>query len=93
MPGQVLINLRLVPNLGWNGSSRSESLHGWREAHANLFDFIDQDTVIIRHKVQDDLEILCVLHRQIVDSRILATPAICTPPIKTHDYNPYGKHL
>lgn len=89
LSGQVLINSRLVPNLGWNGgSSRSESLRGWREARANLFSFIDQDTVIIGHKVQDDLEILRVLHRQIVDSRILATSAICTPPIKTCDYNP-----
>lgn len=47
-----------VLNLGWNGSSRSQSLHGWREARANVFDSIDQDTVIIGHKVQDDLEIL-----------------------------------
>lgn len=93
LSGQVLINLRLVPNIGWNGSSRSESLHGWREARANLFDFIDQDTVIIGHKVQDDLEILRLLHKQIVDSRILATSAICMPPAKGHDYKPYLENV
>ncbi|KAM0456544.1 hypothetical protein ACHAPV_005136 [Trichoderma viride] len=93
LSGQVLINLRLVPNVGWNGSSRSESLHGWREARANLFDFIDQDTVIIGHKVQDDLEILRLLHKQIVDSRILATSAICTPPAKGTDYKPYLENV
>lgn len=93
LSGQVLINSRLIPNIGWNGSSRSESLHGWREARANLFDFIDQDTVIIGHKVQDDLEILRLLHKQIVDSQILATSAICMPSTKKQHYKPYLENV
>ncbi|KAK1237370.1 hypothetical protein MKX08_002995 [Trichoderma sp. CBMAI-0020] len=93
LSGQFLINSRVVPNTGWNGSSRSERLHGWREARANLFDFIDQDTVIIGHRVQDDLEILRLLHKQIVDSRIVAMSAICRPPAKENDYKPYLENV
>jgi hypothetical protein len=93
LSGQVLINSRLIPNLGWNGSSRSESLHGWREIRATLFDYIDQDTVIIGHSVREDLEILRLLHKQIVDSQILATSAIYTPQTKEYHYEPYLENL
>ncbi|PTB35894.1 hypothetical protein M441DRAFT_62278 [Trichoderma asperellum CBS 433.97] len=86
--GEVLINSRVMPNLGWNGSSRSESLHGWREARANLFDFIDQDTVIVGHKAQINLEMLRLLHKQIVDSQILTTSAIYRPSTSRHRYRP-----
>lgn len=88
LSGEILIHSRLIPNLGWNGSSRSESLHGWREARANLFDFIDQDTIIVGHKVQISLEMLRLLHRQIVDSQILTTSAIYRPSTSRHHYKP-----
>ncbi|KAL6900411.1 hypothetical protein GGI43DRAFT_427485 [Trichoderma evansii] len=76
LSGEILINSRVVPNVGWNGSSRSESLHGWREARVNLFDFIDQDTIIVGHRTQVTLEMLRLLHKQIVDSQILAASAL-----------------
>lgn len=81
LSGEILINSRVVPNVGWNGSSRSESLHGWREARANLFEFIDQDTILVGHRIQITLEMLRLLHKQIVDSQILAASAL-------YDYKP-----
>jgi len=56
--------------------ARGEALAGWREAREELWKFVDADTVLIGHSLQNDLDVLRVIHAKVVDSAILARNAV-----------------
>ncbi|KAF8251314.1 hypothetical protein K440DRAFT_487289, partial [Wilcoxina mikolae CBS 423.85] len=53
-----------------------EALAGWREAREELWKYVDEDTVLIGHSLQNDLDVLKVIHANVVDSAILARNAV-----------------
>jgi len=56
-----------------NDASRDgKALDGWEAARQEVWKFIDADTIIIGHAVKNDLDVLGMIHHQIVDSAILA---------------------
>src|SRR5579862_4331735 len=56
--------------------SRGEALDGLRGARAELFKYIDAETVLIGHGLHHDLNELKVLHPRVVDSAVLAQNAV-----------------
>ncbi|KAH6605149.1 hypothetical protein Trco_006856 [Trichoderma cornu-damae] len=51
-------------------------LRGWQEARAKLFEYVDNQTVLVGYMICGDLEALRVFHKGIVDAQILAADAI-----------------
>lgn len=62
---------------------RGQSVRGWAEARFELWQHIDRSTVLIGQSLHHDLEVLGMLHTQVVDSAILATKAIDLRGAKT----------
>lgn len=52
------------------------ALDGWQAARAELFEHVDEDTVLIGHSLQNDLAVLHIRHDRVVDSAILASEAV-----------------
>ncbi|PWY68995.1 hypothetical protein BO94DRAFT_503121 [Aspergillus sclerotioniger CBS 115572] len=53
-----------------------EALRGWLGARWALWEFVDSDTVLIGHALQNDLHTLGIIHSRVVDSSILTAEAI-----------------
>ena len=51
-------------------------LGGWDGARQMLWDYMDADTVLIGHSIQNDLNVLGMFHSRIVDSSILTAGAV-----------------
>ena len=62
---------------------RGQSVRGWAEARFELWQHIDGSTVLIGQSLHHDLEVLGMLHTQVVDSAILAAKTIDLPGVKT----------
>ncbi|KAJ5785409.1 ribonuclease H-like protein [Penicillium pulvis] len=56
-----------------------EIFEGWQEARQILWEFIDDDTVIVGHSLNFDLEALGICHTKVVDSAIVAAEAVSQP--------------
>ena len=52
-----------------------ETLAGWQAARREVWKYIDADTIIVGHAVKNDLDVLGMIHHQIVDSAIVAKHA------------------
>ncbi|MCJ1463420.1 hypothetical protein MMC07_002027 [Pseudocyphellaria aurata] len=90
--GETLINSLVSPNekvVDWrtrfSGVSRkamadaeaqSKTLKGWQEARHELWKYIDADTILVGHALQNDLDVLRMIHTNVVDSAILAATAL-----------------
>lgn len=48
-----------------------KALDGWEAARQEVWKFVDADTIIIGHAIKNDLDVLGMIHHQIVDSAIL----------------------
>lgn len=59
-------------------ASQGQVLAGWAGARAELWKLIDQDTILIGHALQHDLDVMRMVHTRIVDSAILARNAVGT---------------
>lgn len=95
LTGDILINKHVRPMervVDWRtevtGVTRSimnraiddgEVLGGWQEARGILWGLVDEDTVIVGHFLNFDLEALGICHTKVVDSAILAAEAISQP--------------
>ncbi|KAL7929846.1 hypothetical protein V8C35DRAFT_330968 [Trichoderma chlorosporum] len=53
-----------------------ECLRGWEEARAKLFEYIDEQTILVGHTTRSTLELLRLFHTRILDSQIYATSAV-----------------
>jgi DNA polymerase III epsilon subunit-like protein len=56
--------------------SQGHVLAGWTEARAELWKLIDQNTILVGHALQHDLDVLRMVHTRVVDSAILARNAV-----------------
>lgn len=75
---------RLIMN---RAIDNDEILEGWQEARQLLWEFIDEDTVIVGHSLNLDLEALGVCHTKVVDSAIVAAEAVSQPVSPTTSMN------
>ena len=94
MTGETLINTLVRPTekiVNWrtkfsgvtakamaDAIAQGDYLDGWKGARAELWKYIDANTVLIGHSLHNDLDILRVIHTRVVDSAILAKNAVGT---------------
>lgn len=87
LTGAVLMNRLVAPTsevIDWktrihgiSESSMAEAVSsgnavtGWEEARAELWQLIDQETILVGHALQHDLKVLHMIHTRVVDSAIL----------------------
>ena len=92
LTNEILINNYVQPTkrvVGWNtrysGISCAEmnharangrALRGWNQARQVLWEYVDSDTVLIGHSLENDLKVLGFYHSKIVDSQILTSQAV-----------------
>ncbi|KAJ5692650.1 hypothetical protein N7462_002073 [Penicillium macrosclerotiorum] len=90
--GEILINHHVQPTervVRWNtrksgvtpqsmrnAVNRGEALFGWQNARRRLWDFVDSQTILIGHSLNNDLNVLGIFHRHIVDSSIVTGQAV-----------------
>ncbi|TFA99845.1 hypothetical protein CCMA1212_008165 [Trichoderma ghanense] len=53
-----------------------QCLPGWKEAREKLFDYIDEETILVGYAIRLPLQLLRVFHAKIIDPQVLATAAI-----------------
>ncbi|KAL7808652.1 hypothetical protein V8C26DRAFT_280221 [Trichoderma gracile] len=51
-------------------------LRGWRAARDKLFEYIDDETILVGYSIRLSLELLRVFHTKIVDSQVLLKDAV-----------------
>lgn len=56
--------------------ARRRTLKGWQEARRELWRYIGADTILIGHALQHDLDVLRMIHTNVVDSSILTKNAL-----------------
>jgi DNA polymerase III epsilon subunit-like protein len=52
--------------------SQGQALAGWEEARQELWKLIGDNTILVGHSLQHDLDVLRIIHYRVVDSAILA---------------------
>lgn len=93
--GEVLINDLVNPTervIAWRARysgvsytmmrracASGEALRGWKAARQKLWEFMDVETILIGHSLDNDLEVLGILHYNIVDTAILTAEAVFLP--------------
>ncbi|KAJ5463978.1 ExonucleaseRNase T/DNA polymerase III [Penicillium sp. IBT 31633x] len=55
---------------------KGTALNGWEGARAKLWQFMDSETVLIGHSLNNDLDVLGIIHWNIVDSSIITSEAV-----------------
>lgn len=92
LTGEVLIDSFVVPtgtvacwrtrfsgidadNMG-EAMRSDKALRGWHAARDKLWEFIDDQTVLVGHALENDLQVLGIFHPRIVDSSILTAEAV-----------------
>ncbi|KAJ5119111.1 hypothetical protein N7526_010748 [Penicillium atrosanguineum] len=56
--------------------AEGRALNGWQHARQVLWEYVDADTVLMGHSLQNDLKVLGFYHSRIVDSQILTSEAV-----------------
>lgn len=59
-----------------SATARGEALRGWKGARDAVWKLIDENTILVGHALQNDLDILRMLHSRVVDSAVLAREAV-----------------
>lgn len=77
------------PALMKSACAAGEVLESWQAARQQLWELMDQQTVLIGHSLNHDLEVLGMLHHSIVDSNILVSEAVF--PYSTPSGRPRNK--
>lgn len=55
---------------------KGTALKGWEGARSRLWQFMDSETVLIGHSLNNDLDVLGIIHWNIVDSSIFTSEAV-----------------
>lgn len=55
---------------------QGQALRGWAAAREALWEYIDAETIIVGHALQNDLNVLGIFHPRIVDTAILASQVV-----------------
>lgn len=56
--------------------STGQALAGWESARQELWNLIDDSTILVGHALQHDLEVLRMIHHRVVDSALVAQSAV-----------------
>jgi DNA polymerase III epsilon subunit-like protein len=59
-----------------NAILQGQALSGWEEARSELWKYIDNNTILVGHALEHDLDALRIIHPRIVDSAILSRNAV-----------------
>lgn len=92
LTGEILINQFVQPRgkiINWRtkhsgitsralreAKSSRNCLASWRAARAELWEYVDADTILIVHGLKHDLHGLCVAHTRIVDTSLQTAEAV-----------------
>lgn len=92
LTGETLVNTYVDPVskvLAWRSTvsgitrrsmtdaiEQGQALQGWTAAREALWEYIDAETIIVGHALQNDLNVLGIFHPRIVDTAILASQAV-----------------
>ncbi|GKZ77663.1 hypothetical protein AnigIFM56816_011403 [Aspergillus niger] len=76
----------ITPKAMKKAVANGDALRGWMGARRALWDFIDNDTVLIGHDIKNDLNCLGIIHPRIVDSTILTAEAVFRPRWETQRF-------
>ncbi|PLB46177.1 hypothetical protein P170DRAFT_479098 [Aspergillus steynii IBT 23096] len=55
---------------------KGKTVHGWPSARERLFKYINRDTVLVGHALENDLKTLGIVHDNIVDTSILTKEVV-----------------
>ncbi|KAJ5375713.1 Exonuclease RNase T/DNA polymerase III [Penicillium concentricum] len=55
---------------------KGTALNGWEGARLKLWEFMDSETVLVGHSLNNDLDVLGIIHWNIVDSSIITSEAV-----------------
>jgi hypothetical protein len=55
---------------------KGTALNGWEGARSKLWEFMDSETVLVGHSLNNDLDVLGIIHWNIVDSSIITSEAV-----------------
>ncbi|CAP86739.1 hypothetical protein E8E15_010497 [Penicillium rubens] len=92
LTGEVLIDNYVQPKLrvvNWDSRfsgvtpgamnkavKKGTALFGWEGARSKLWEFMDSETVLVGHSLNNDLDVLGIIHWNIVDSSIITSEAV-----------------
>jgi hypothetical protein len=92
LTGEAIVDIYVVPSktvtdwrTPWSGMSQKlleemkeagKTVNGWAEARKALWAHINLDTVLVGHSLQHDLDIMRMVHLNIVDTAILSREAV-----------------
>lgn len=92
LTGETLLNTHVDPVskvLAWRSTvsgvtrklmseaiEQGQVLRGWAAAREALWNYIDAETIIVGHALQNDLNVLGIFHPRIVDTAILASQVV-----------------
>lgn len=66
----------VTPALFKEMKRQGRTVKGWKAAREMVWRFIDQETVLMGHALQNDLAVLGIVHGNVVDSAILTRDAV-----------------
>jgi DNA polymerase III epsilon subunit-like protein len=80
-PGEGVINWRtrysgISPSMINSARAGGRLLRGWRSARAELWNYIDADTLLVGHDLQSDLHVLRIAHVKIIDTTMQTAEAV-----------------
>ncbi|KAJ5392860.1 hypothetical protein N7465_011834 [Penicillium sp. CMV-2018d] len=55
---------------------KGTALFGWEGARSKLWEFMDSETVLVGHSLNNDLDVLGIIHWNVVDSSIITSEAV-----------------
>ena len=92
LTGETLINTHVSPQrkvVDWcsrysgvtaqtmaEAEAQGQALNGWQAARSELWKYIDADTILVGHSMQHDLDVLRMIHTQVIDAAILTKSAV-----------------
>ncbi|KAK1142468.1 hypothetical protein N8T08_007830 [Aspergillus melleus] len=90
--GERIIDIGVIPiprvrnwQTKWSGMSwpimkqlraQGKTVRGWRAARERLFDFIDEGTILVGQSLDNDLQCLKIVHRNVVDTALVTKIAV-----------------
>ncbi|CAG8896983.1 unnamed protein product [Penicillium egyptiacum] len=92
LTGEILIDNYVQPNskvVNWDSRysgvtpaamnkavKKGTALFGWEGARSKLWEFMDSETVLVGHSLNNDLDVLGIIHWNILDSSIITSEAV-----------------
>ena len=92
LTGETLVNSLVSPSrevLDWctqysgvtahamdQAKAHGQALQGWQEARPEMLKYIDADTILVGQSLENDLEVLRMIHMKVVDSACLTNMAV-----------------